>query len=62
MLKLIDISCQLKHETPKAWLLDTGDAEPVWVPKSIGELERSDDGKSYVLILPEWLAMEKGLI
>lgn len=61
-MRLVDISCTLEHETTKAWLLDVGDNEPIWIPKSVGELEKSDDGKSYMLTLPEYIANEKGLI
>lgn len=62
MTKLIDISCQLRHETQKAWLLDVGEEEPIWIPKSIGELELAEDGKSHVLTLPEYWAIEKEII
>lgn len=61
-MRLVDISCNMEHETPKAWLLDVGNDEPIWIPKSVGELAKSDDGKSYVLTLPEYIAQEKGLI
>ncbi len=53
---LIDLPARLVHETEKAWLLDFGEAKPVWIPKSAAEF----DGKE--LTLPEPLALEKGLI
>lgn len=53
---LIDLPARLMHETDKAWLLDTGDDKPTWVPKSAAEF----DGET--LTLPEPLAIEKGLV
>ena len=53
---LVDVEVILKHETESAWLVDDGDEDPVWIPKSQAEF----DGK--ILTLPEWLAMEKELI
>lgn len=58
--KLLDIAVILKHETPKAYLVDCGDVQAVWVPKS--QCEYYDDGKGGILTLPYWLAHEKGLI
>ena len=52
---LIDIVVTLRHQTDKAYLVDDGDKQ-VWVPKSQSEYA---DG---ILTLPEWLAMDKGLI
>lgn len=52
---LVDITCTLRHQTDKAYLVDDGDKQ-VWVPKSQCEY---DDG---VLTLPEWLARDKGFI
>lgn len=57
---LIDLKVELKKETPKAWLVHDGDRE-VWIPKSECELEK-DRNNMYDLTIPEWLAMEKGLI
>lgn len=60
MPELIDISCKLMTETPKAWLLDCGEKQPVWIPKSQGELY--EDAKGAIVTMPYWLAKEKGLI
>jgi hypothetical protein len=57
---LIDIACRLKHETPKAYLLDVGEKDPIWLPKS--QVEYFDDGKGGIVTLPYWLAKEKELI
>jgi hypothetical protein len=53
---LIEIEARLVHETEKAWLLDTGEAKPTWVPKSAAEF----DGET--LTIPEPTAFAKGLI
>lgn len=54
--RLCDISAQLKHETPKAFLLYDGSREE-WVSKSL--VENNGDG---TFTMPEWLAQEKGFI
>ena len=51
---LIDIEARRVNETEKAWLLDFGGKEPVWIPKSMGEF----DGKE--LTVPESYAEQKG--
>jgi hypothetical protein len=56
---LVDIACIVRHETERAWLLDAGGKEPVWIPKSQAEI---DEGNGTIVTLPEWLAKEKGLI
>lgn len=62
---LVDISCFLRAETGRAWLIGDGTRE-VWIPKSQGELY-ADDRPSrglmcHTLTIPEWLAKEKELI
>ena len=59
---LIDLSVVLVHETDKAVLVDHGEAKPTWVPKSLCEIERDSNGKTWTLTLSERLATEKGLI
>lgn len=54
--RLTDIAVQIKHETPKAFLIFDG-AKEVWLPKS--QCENNRDG---TITLPEWLAKDKGLI
>ena len=53
---LIEIAGDLRRETEKAFLIFDGDKE-VWLPKS--QVENNDDG---TFTMPEWLAMDKGLI
>lgn len=60
---LIDITMQLHAETPKAVLVsDAGDqAKAIWLPLSQVEIERKSIG-IVVVTMPEWLAMQRGLI
>lgn len=53
---LVDIAAELRHETPKAFLIFDGEKE-IWLPKS--QVENNDDG---TFAMPEWLALDKGLI
>ncbi len=54
--ELIDIACELKAETPKAFRLFDGKTTE-WVPKS--QVEQNPDG---TFTMPEWLAKDKGFI
>ena len=45
------------HQTNKAWLLDLGGYDKIWLPKSQCTLD-TDLG---VVFIPEWLVEEKGL-
>lgn len=63
---LIDIACTVRRQTEKAVAvvdgtenMDLGDGKEklFWLPKS--QIEINDDG---TVTMPEWLAMEKGLI
>jgi hypothetical protein len=57
---LIDITCELRHETAKAYLIDVGDDEPCWVPKSQCEYYKDNSGE--IVTMPTRLAKEKGFI
>lgn len=59
---LVTINAFLKAETEKAILIENIKKENVWIPKSQCEFEVSNDGKSFDIEMPEWLAMDKGLI
>ena len=52
---LIDIACEVRRETERAFLIFDG-ANEVWLPKTLVEIE---DGAA---TMPEWLALDKGLI
>jgi hypothetical protein len=54
---IIEIAGELRHETEKAYLLFDGDKE-VWIPKSHGEW----DAYSKTMQMPEWMAIERGLL
>lgn len=62
---LVDVDAvELRRETEKAYGLSQGEIDPktnkeilIWVPKS--QVEKNDDG---TFTMPEWLALDKGLI
>lgn len=57
-----EISCQIVEERERAVWIDDGH-QRVWLPKSQVEIERADlPNKLDVVVVPEWLAKEKGLI
>ena len=58
------ISCEIRRKTDKAVLIHDGIRE-AWIPKSqIEDHDQADTeiGETVELLLPEWLAKEKGLI
>lgn len=60
---IIDIDVEITARTPKAVLVHTGDKEQaVWLPLSQIEIEPSGVAGIETVTLPEWLALEKGLI
>lgn len=56
---LVEIPCTVVAETEKVVLIDDGNKK-VWLPKS--QMEIQEDGNSLVAVMPERLAIEKGLI
>ena len=61
---LVDVACCRHAETDQAILVSDDDnrADAVWLPKSQVEIE-SDNYKNFITVtMPEWLALEKGLI
>lgn len=57
----VDIECIVKHETDKAYLIDYGGDEEVWMPKSqVRAVEKK--GRTATMTVTEWIAYEKGLI
>jgi len=48
---------EITHETDEAYLFRVDEDEEVWLPKSQVEITESD-----IVEMPEWLAIEKGLI
>ncbi len=60
---VIDITVQRLHETDKAVLVtDSIPEKGVWLAKTLIEIEPSAVGGLFTVTLPEWLALEKGLI
>lgn len=57
---LVDIACELIHQTEKALLVHDG-GKQVWVPKACAEFV-AERGRFGTLTLPENVAHEKGLI
>ena len=56
---LVDIAVELRHETAKAYLVNTGGTE-CWLPKS--QVEYYKERTTEIVTMPYWLAREKGLI
>jgi hypothetical protein len=60
---LIDIDVECTARTEKAVLVHTGDkTEAVWLPLSQCEIAPSGFPGIETVTLPEWLALDKGLI
>jgi hypothetical protein len=60
---LIDIEVEILHETADAYLIHDGGVKKVWLPKSEVEIEITRPMQRIgTLTLPEWLALERGLI
>ena len=62
--KIIDINVEVTARTEKAVLVHTGVKEQaVWLPLSQVDIEPNDAFPGIETVtLPEWLALEKGLI
>lgn len=61
---LIGMSVHVRHRTERAALVDPVNStrEAAWVPLSQVELTANEDGETYWLDIPEWLAVDKGLL
>lgn len=61
---LLDLTMQLHAETPKALLVsDDGiQKNAVWLPLSQIEYEKKPNSGIVIVTLPEWLAIDKGLV
>ena len=61
---IITLNCTVKHETEKAYLIEA-DMGEAWFPKSAVEVERGRgcaSGEPDTVQLPEWMAIDKGII
>lgn len=60
---MVEISCIMKAETAKAYQITDDEKLLHWVPKSQVEWHPPEPGKRVgVMVMPEWLAKEKGFI
>lgn len=60
---IVDIDVEVTARTAKAVLVHTGIKEKaIWLPLSQIEIEEAGIGEIFTVTLPEWLALEKGLI
>lgn len=61
--EFVEVTGTVKYQTDHAILLDDGDRE-VWLPKSqIEDPEEFENGEHYdAILVPQWLAKDKGLI
>jgi hypothetical protein len=60
--ELVDITCRVIVETDKAYRIDDG-AISCWLPKSQVEWHPAVPGKTIgTMVVPEFIAKEKGLI
>lgn len=54
---------EILSETDLALLVDHGNDEPVWLPKSQISRREDDGAKNLTAItIPEWLALDKGIL
>lgn len=61
-MPLVDIEVEVRRETEKAVLVHNGVSE-CWLPKSQVEIgERQPQSNIATVTLPEWLAIEKGMV
>lgn len=61
----IELKVFVHRETDAAWQVsDTGEAkDAIWLPKSqVDDGGDAECGKACEFLVPEWLALEKGLI
>lgn len=61
MSKDIEIAVDVRGETDKALKVFDGKTE-CWIPRSKISDECEDKGRIVSIFIPEWLALEKGLI
>lgn len=59
---LVDLTLQIHARTNRAILVsDDGDRErAVWVP--LAHVEVAPQGRHHVVTMPEWLAIDRGLV
>lgn len=61
--KQVEIDCKVRRETDKAIYIDTGKDTCTWIPRSqITDECEDSEGNITSIFIPEWLAIEKGLV
>lgn len=61
-VKEVEIEGRVKKQTDAAYLFDNGKTE-AWVPKSqVTDQSEDDRGVIESIFIPEWLAIDKGLL
>lgn len=63
----VEVDVTITHETAKAFKVTTDGVDEIWLPKSQlgsqGTITRdSSEGDNGTVILPSWLAIEKGFV
>lgn len=59
----VEVELLWKGETAAAFLAEDEDEQDVWLPKSQVEMAASSTmGTPTTFLVPEWLAIEKGLV
>lgn len=60
----VEVPVEAVYETEDALKCDAGLDDFVWVPKKLirDDSEVREQGDSGILVIPEWFALEKGLI
>lgn len=65
-MRTVDVEVKIHHETERAYHVSTtASVEKVWIPKRInGDEYEVDEGERgwAIITVPEWWAVEKGLI
>ena len=60
-MEMVEVDVKILLETKEALLVFDGDNE-VWLPKSQIEYDFFEKGKEITIEIPEWIAIEKGLV
>ena len=60
--EMVEVVVETLKETDKAYLVNDGGEVAQWVPKSQIDVVVQREGKPTLILVPEWLACEKGFI
>jgi hypothetical protein len=63
MAKDVEIDVVVKRSTDRAILVNFGVPQEVWIPKSqINDFTGDEVEEATSIFIPEWLAIEKGMV